>query len=586
VGSAPYPVAHMPPGRFSRARPLSAAWSPVPAGFGPCRWLRAQFVATFGGLVHALGKVRSRGDRILVIDDDPDIRSSLEDILRDSGYLTTAAADGKAALESLRRAAGADLILLDLMMPVMDGWRFRLEQRKDAALCRIPVIALSASSSAQAAAVDADAYLAKPFAIETLLGTIQEVLGRARAARLEAADRLAALGTLAAGIAHEINNPLTYLMANLQVLAEMVPAATAPSAPPAPAIAGRRAAEIRDLIADAMEGAERIRRIVSQVQTASASQHPEEHRPVDLRATLEAALRLVGNELRHRAHVLTDLEGTPYVLGDSARLEQVFIHLLTNAAHALGEMAPQGQEVRVKLRAGADRAAVEIADTGPGIPPEIRNRIFQPFFTTKPVGTGAGLGLAICRGIVEALGGEINVESEMGRGSLFRVSLPTVPAPAAATEAPAGIVAARSEQATGAAPGPGPARAAGRRAAVLVVDDEPAVLRSLELLLAREHDITTADSARRALEIIEDGRAGRYDVVLCDLMMPEMSGMELYDQLRARRPEMARRVVFMTGGAFTPQGQRFLMEGRHTCVAKPIDRDALTLAIAVLIDSG
>jgi signal transduction histidine kinase len=525
--------------------------------------------------VDALGTVRSRGDRILVIDDDPDIRSSLEDILRDSGYVTTAAADGKAALESLRRAAGADLILLDLMMPVMDGWRFRLEQRKDAALRRIPVIALSASSSAQAAAVDADAYLAKPFAIETLLGTIQEVLGRARAARLEAADRLAALGTLAAGIAHEINNPLTYLMANLQVLGEMM------ATTPAPATEGRRAGEIRDLLADAMEGAERIRRIVSQVQTASASQHPEEHRPVDLRATLEAALRLVGNELRHRAHVLIDLEGAPYVLGDSARLEQVFIHLLTNAAHALGEMAPHGQEVRLKLRAGADRAAVEIADTGPGIPPEIRNRIFQPFFTTKPVGTGAGLGLAICRGIVEALGGEISAESEMGRGSLFRVSLPTVPAPAA-TEAPAGIVASGPGQ----APGTGTARAAGRRAAVLVVDDEPAVLRSLELLLAREHDITTADSARRALEIIEDGRAGRYDVVLCDLMMPEMSGMELYDQLRARRPEMARRVVFMTGGAFTPQGQRFLLEGRHTCVAKPIDRDALSLAIAILLDSS
>jgi CheY-like chemotaxis protein len=200
----------------------------------------------------------------LVVEDDETIRESLSDLLRDEGAELVTAANGREALDELRVSAPPDLILLDLMMPVMDGWEFRVAQRAEPALARIPLIAMSADRSAKATAIAADAYVGKPLDFEALVRQIRSIVAEAAEKRTAAAESAGAFAIMAAEIAHEINNPLTYVLANLHVLAERFPA-------------GSRdpdAAELHDLVAAAVEGAERIRRVVKQAQHDPRSLHP------------------------------------------------------------------------------------------------------------------------------------------------------------------------------------------------------------------------------------------------------------------------------------------------------------------------
>jgi CheY-like chemotaxis protein len=196
-----------------------------------------------------------QGVRLLVVEDDEMIRDALTELLRDEGATVSAAVNGRDALHELHTAPVPDLVLLDLMMPVMDGWEFRVEQRADPALRHIPIIAMSADMSAKARATATDAYLRKPLDFGELVGRIRTVVDQAAEQRAAVVDTAAVFATMAAEIAHEINNPLTYVMANLQVLADRLPVATDPDAQ-----------EMHALIADALEGAERIRRVVKDAQ--------------------------------------------------------------------------------------------------------------------------------------------------------------------------------------------------------------------------------------------------------------------------------------------------------------------------------
>jgi PAS domain S-box-containing protein len=236
-------------------------------------------------------------------------------------------------------------------------------------------------------------------------------------ARLLLADRLASVGTLAAGVAHEINNPLAFVLSNLGFLEEDFRRLREE-------LPGEQLQEMEQILRETREGADRVRHIVRDLRTLSRDEG-EELSVVDVCGVVESSVGLVRNELRHRARLVKDLEPVPPVWGSEGRLGQVLLNLLINAAHALPSGQPDRNEVRVKVRAIGDRVIIEVADTGQGIAPEIRDRIFDPFFTTKPVGMGTGLGLSICHGIVTSLGGEISVESEVGRGSTFRLSLPT-----------------------------------------------------------------------------------------------------------------------------------------------------------------
>ncbi len=244
--------------------------------------------------------------------------------------------------------------------------------------------------------------------------------------RLMQADRLASVGMVAAGVAHEINNPLAYVIASLGFVEEEL-ARLGPDLPEA------RWADLREAVADAHEGAQRVTRIVRDLNAFSRPEDDRKER-LELLPALERAVHMAAAQVKARARLVTDYGPTPAVLGSAGRLGQVFLNLVVNAAQAIPDGETARHEVRVSTRTdGAGRAVVEVRDTGCGMSSAILARIFEPFFTTKPLGVGTGLGLSICRNIVSKLGGELFVESEPGRGTTFQVVLP--PAPQAASAA-------------------------------------------------------------------------------------------------------------------------------------------------------
>jgi CheY-like chemotaxis protein len=274
---------------------------------------------------------------------------------------------------------------------------------------------------------------------------------------------------------------------------------------------------------------------------------------------------MVANEIRYRARLVREFGPVPAVLANEARLGQVVLNLLINAAQAIPEGRVEENEIRVVT--GTDdrgRAILEVHDTGAGIPDEIADRIFDPFFTTKPVGVGTGLGLWICRSIVVALGGEITAGKRAGGGTSVRVALPAAPADVEEEERP-----------------PAPAQAPGRRGRILVVDDEPAVATAIQRVLGSEHDVVLRTSAEEALAEIAGGE--RFDAILCDLMMPNMTGMELHAALERVAPDQARRVVVLTGGAFTDRAREFLDRVSLPRCDKPFEASSLREAVRRLV---
>jgi CheY-like chemotaxis protein len=266
------------------------------------------------------------------------------------------------------------------------------------------------------------------------------------------------------------------------------------------------------------------------------------------------------NELRYRARVVESYGDTPPVQANEARLGQVFLNLIVNAAQAMPEGHVEEHTLRITTGVDGDgRVAIEIADTGAGMPPEVMARLFTPFFTTKPVGVGTGLGLAISHRIIANMGGTIEFTSEVGRGTSFRIVLPAAPG---VVEEP---------------PPPAVVAPVGRRGRVLVVDDEPMILRAVHRILSVDHDVLIVDHAAEALDRINAGE--RFDVILCDLMMPQMSGMEFHEELGKLDPQHLSVLVFLTGGAFTARAREFLDQVRAPSIEKPFDPEALRLFV-------
>jgi PAS domain S-box-containing protein len=366
-------------------------------------------------------------------------------------------------------------------------------------------------------------------------------------AKLVVSDRMASLGTLAAGIAHEINNPLTYVIGNLELVAE--------------AVGATDDEDLAGALADAADGAERVRKIVNGLRSFSRSEE-EKRVAIDVRSSLQAAIRLTANEVRHRARMVSELGEVPQVVADDGKLTQVFINLIVNAAHAIA--AGKSDEHRITARSFTDgdgRAVVEISDTGSGMPPEVLARVFDPFFTTKDVGEGTGLGLSICHGIIEGLGGQISIDSTPGQGTTVRVAIP-------------GVVAAPVEAPTAQSAEPA-ARAARHR--VMVIDDEPLVAEMLCRTLRRDHEITVESCGKDALERIAGG--ARFDAIVSDVMMPNMTGLELLEELLVMAPDQARKIIFLSGGVFSAQTRKRLDELGAPQLAKPVDTAELRSCI-------
>ncbi len=332
--------------------------------------------------------------------------------------------------------------------------------------------------------------------------------------RLLLSDRMASLGTLTAGVAHEINNPLSVVMANLDFVREQVEQS-----------AGHDE-EVASALIEAIDGANRVGRIVRDMKALSRSDG-DALGPTDLVGAIEKSLQMVQGHLKHRAQVVRNLRAVPTVLGNESRLVQVFVNLLINAAQALPEGQAQENRIEVTTEATDDGCVIaRVRDSGVGIPEQVRERIFDPFFTTKPVGVGTGLGLAIVHNLVRAMDGRIDVDSVEDAGTTFTIRLRQ------------SVAGSRTGSDCGAVPSSG-------RGKVLVIDDEPAVVRSVERLLGDSHEVTGVQSARVALDRFDGGES--YDLILCDLRMPDMSGIELARHLDERHRPLRPRLVFMTG---------------------------------------
>jgi PAS domain S-box-containing protein len=376
-------------------------------------------------------------------------------------------------------------------------------------------------------------------------------------ARLVEADRLAALGVLSAGIAHEINNPLAYLLLNLEFLSRELP--TLPSDP-------NKLDALMVRVRDAFHGAERVASIVRDLRTFARADEGVRG-PVDVQVALESALNIAGSEIKQRAALIRDYEPVPPVDANPNRIEQVLLNLLLNAAQSLPAHETPGQEVRAKLRSSGSQVSITIEDTGSGIPEDLLGKIFDPFFTTKPVGVGTGLGLSICRSIVRGLGGEISVSSTLGKGSQFTVSLP----------ASKDRLAPKSIPPRSVSPPPQ------KRGRILIIDDEISVSRTLRALLQNEHDVVLTSSGAQALSAIAEAPNGGFDVIMCDLMMPGMSGMELYERIRQEYPGLETRIVFMTGGVSIDRAREFLATIVNLTFEKPFDFERLRRTLRRLV---
>ncbi len=353
-------------------------------------------------------------------------------------------------------------------------------------------------------------------------------------------QRLAALGRLAAGVGHEINNPLQYLLFNLEELR--------------PAVAASPSGTVHASLDQAFEGADRIRRVVESLRRYGTDTGG--FTPVDLHAVVQAALRIASPQLRRAATIRTELGAVPPVLGDEGKLVQILVNPLVNAVQALARHAgEQEAHVLVATRTdGSGNAEISISDNGPGFAADILPRLGEPYVTTRADSGGTGLGLFVTHGLVAAHGGSLTLENGASGGAVVRIRLP----------------AARREErpATPAAPVDGsvaPVRVPRR---VLVVDDEPALVSVLERGLTRlGHHVTTARDGEAALTLIEETP---FDVVLSDLMMPNLSGVAFAALLAERRPALRKCLVIMTGGAVTPEDAAFLAREDTLVIEKPV----------------
>ncbi len=492
---------------------------------------------------------------LLVEDNEQDARLLLRELKRGGLDVSYERVDTPEAMEEALDARRWDVVISDYSMP-----RFSAPMALDMVKGKkmdLPFIIVSGTVS-EDLAVEAIHRGAHDFMAKGKLGRLIPAIERElRDVKLRTeqkkmqdqlmiSDRMASMGTLASGVAHEINNPLSCVLANLELAVGEIEERAAKLG------LLDELSEVREELRDARSAADRIRAIVCDLKIFSRAQE-EKTGPVDVERVMESTLRMAWNEIRHRARLVKHYGATPPVEASESRLGQVFLNIVVNAAQAISEGRAQNNEIRITTSSHPSGSVIiEISDTGPGMSPEVISRLFTPFFTTKPAGVGTGLGLSICHRIVTGFGGSIEASSEPGKGSTFRISL----RPSRGGELEEAPRKPRGD-------------AALRSGRVLVVDDEPMIVKAVERTLSGEHEVISAGSGEEVLRRVRAGE--RFDVILCDLMMPQMTGMELHAELERTVAEQAHRMIFLTGGAFTTYARGFLDEVPNQRLEKPFD---------------
>ena len=364
---------------------------------------------------------------------------------------------------------------------------------------------------------------------------------------LRQSERLAALGTLAAGVAHEINNPLTYIKANMEQQRDQL----------TQALGALNAQAVDTMIAlndENLVGVERVAEIVKNL-LSTARPDTSSETSFQLSPLIESCIRVATNEIRHRAQLVVALDPNPvFIAGNQAQLSQVLVNLLFNSVGAIEPGQTKSNTITVSSGLKSENVVyISVSDTGKGIAPEHIERIFDPFFTTKKIGTGTGLGLSICHRIITSMNGEIHVTSELGQGTTFTISLPT-------TTPPETTVAASALTTLDTPP-----------LDILIVDDLPQIAKVISRML-KQHQTTSVYSSSKALELMT---AITYDAIICDVMMPDMTGLELYQEVKRRWPGQEQRFIFVTGGIFSELDSESIIETGRPIVHKPLNKETL-----------
>jgi signal transduction histidine kinase len=498
--------------------------------------------------------------KILVVDDEPAIADGVAEMLMDLGYTVTArCTDASGAIEAAREKLPS-IALVDIRL---HGEESGIEL---ANLLRtelgIPVVFMTAFADqrtiARATRACAAGCLLKPLTAQDLECAIEIVVARHHMVTREAStERLAAASRVAEGLSHEINNPLTYVSSNLELALEALA-----NVERDPTNAAARLAKIRTALNEAKEGADRVRSIVTDITTFAAQAVPAPV-PVDLTTVLRAAWAIACGDARDAKRWELDVPVLPAIEGDEVQLVQLFTRLLQNAV----QYPRAGRTHQVHLRATADDRSITVVirDNGRGIPRDIQRRVFDPFFTTRGARAGRGLGLAIAAGVVRAHLGEITLESTPDVGTTVKVVLPC-----SQSVRPTGIGIASPPAVTKARP------------RVLVIDDEPAIARSIQRMLQKEYDVRSVGDGPTALAELA---SAPYDAILCDVTLPGMLGTEVFTEIERRYPPLAERVVFVTGGAFGGRIQAFLDSLPNKTIRKPFAVEEIRSTLREMLGS-
>jgi two-component system cell cycle sensor histidine kinase/response regulator CckA len=535
--------------------------------------------------------------RLLLVEDDEVDRTAVRRALRRQGITQNILIDiiETTDLQSARAVISSqelDCALVDYRLP--DGTALTLVQElAQLAPRRLPLVILTGLEdqevAIQALRHGAQDYISKSeMNAQVLWRAIRYAIERVKVTdlqqRLLHADRLVSIGQLAAGVAHEINNPASYVLGNLELIEEYLDAPraaiadirqlVASSAQPGlfEAVAAiltrhgvdRALAESRNMISAGLFGLEQIRSIIQNLRSFSRLER-DQIEMVALGDTVRAACNIVHNEIRHRATLRLDLEPVPPIAADRGKLTQVFTNLLMNAAQAIPPGAAGDNYIQVNMWADDRTIRVAIRDSGSGMPPDVVARIFEPFFTTKSRESGTGLGMSLCLGIVRQHGGNIEVQSWQGSGTEVTVIL----------HEDTGLLVSASQAS------PAEQAAPATRARILVVDDEIELLNMYRRMLAPHHEVVVAESGKRGIEILTAD--DHFDVILCDIMMPEIDGIGLYEFVRKQRAHLCPRVLFCSGGTFIERARSFLAEQTPPCLQKPLSKRALLEAVQRLV---